>query len=405
VTTGGVVRTPNAVAPPQLARWLASVALACTGCAARADVLRLDVGTSAQPDLSTWRREIEDVAASEPALAVGATGAELIASRLDRDQTHARVWRVPAQVSAGLALAPGVVVYGSGAQLVGLASESGGPLWSVPSRETVVLAAAASPDWTALSLAGRQGARSIAVYDRQGHEHLQIEAEAGLGTPALLGTTLLAPFGAGEVAAIDVVTASELGSARLGSGLLDALHTSQGWFFGGPPWVALKPADAPAYTLPRRPLPSRVQSGPESPARGRRDDVTRLYVRPTRTPDSERDDVYMATYGRIAFGMDRQQGALGWVVALPARALAARAVESGFLVCDESGSVRLLEPRSGHVERQWQLVRQRRLTLGEPALSACALDGERVLGADPRAAGSRGGAPPPRLPDPAAGGG
>jgi hypothetical protein len=366
--------------------WLVALALGCAACASQTDVLRLDVSAGARAGQSTWRRELDDAHVSAPGLAVGATGDALIALRLDREQADAHAWQLPASVSGEPALAPGLVVFVSGTQFVGAASDSGRRLWSVPAQDAALLAATASPDWTALLVADHQGERKIIVYDRQRRAHLQIEAEGGLGTPALLGTTLLAPSGDGQVSGIDVAAARELGSAQLGSRLLHALHTSEGWFFGGPPWVAVKSPQAPPYALPRRPLPGRLQTGPEPLVRGRREDVTRLYVRPTLTSDPERDDIYMATFGRIAFGMDRQQGALVWVVVLPARALAARLVDAGLVVCDESGSVRLLAPHTGHVERQWLLIRQRRMTLGEPVLGACALDGDSVLGADAKGA-------------------
>src|SRR5690606_31979221 len=132
-------------------------------------------------------------------------------------------------------------------------------------------------------------------------------------------------------------------------------------------------------SLPRRPLPGDVSAavpgalGPASGAPGTSaaakghagsGDVTRLYVQPKRAgADAGSPDVYMATYGRIALGLERAHGALEWVVALPGRALAALAVEGGFVVCDDSGGVRWLDAESGRVLRFWQLARHRRITL------------------------------------------
>jgi outer membrane protein assembly factor BamB len=184
---------------------------------------------------------------------------------------------------------------------------------------------------------------------------------------------------------------------------LHALWWDDALFFGGPPWVELTEGGAPAYSLPRRPLPGSVMgplpdaavssspsNGALGPAIGA--DVTRLYVQPVPASSmaaaSGAGDHYMATYGRIAFGLDRERGALEWVLALPGRALAALAIDGRFIVCDDSGGVRLLSSATGRVERFWQLARQRRITLGEPTLAACALAPGAVLGSDPDAAAS-----------------
>jgi hypothetical protein len=326
------------------------------------------------------------------ALAVGASTDELIGARLDRAPTDARPWRTEIAASAPLLLAPGIVVFGSGHQLVALSSESGRRLWAMPARGASALASSADADQTALLLNDRWGRRWIAVYDRAARERLRVSADAALGAPALLGGTLLVPTGEGYVSAIDLATSAERARIRLGSLPLQPLWFEDRLLFGGPPWVEAA-RDAPGYSLPRRPLPEPVRNGPgepSMPSAGKRPvDATRVYIAPAARAASagaDARDIYMATYGRIAFGLEREHGTLQWVIALPGRVLSAAAVAGGFAVCDDSGSVRLLAAQTGHVERQWQLLRERRVALGEPTLMACALSSGRVRWPDPDAA-------------------
>jgi outer membrane protein assembly factor BamB len=383
--------------------------LACCACAPSPDTLELGVSApGALASAAAFRQTIEgrsnagpssaQANANEPsALAVGASADELIGARLDRPPKEARQWRIALTVSSPPVLAPGVVVFASGKELVALAPESGQRLWAVPARGAGLLAATADGEHTALLLGDGRGRRWIGVYDRAARERLRVTAAGELGAPALLGGALLVPSGDGYVSAVDVGAGTELARIRPASAPVNALWMHGTLFFGGPPWLQLG-REAPAYALPRRPLPEPVRSTLASlsmPSAGARpEDATRLYVDPTHA-DGE-PALYMATYGRIALGLEREHGTLAWVLALPGRVLAAAAVSGGFAVCDDSGSVRLISAHSGRIERQWQLLRERRITLGEPTLSACAISSGGVLGPDPEGAES---APPEPLLD------
>lgn len=342
---------------------------------------------------------------AEPALAIAATPDELIAARLDRSPKDARTWRSPLDEGAAQpVLTSGLVVVGSARSLRGFDPEDGRQLWRLPAHGRVLLAATSDAERLALLEIDRRGRRSIAVYAHRANgtprERLRVTASGALGTPALLNGTLLVPWGEGHLSALDVDAETELGRVRLGSEPLHALWWESSLFFGGPPWVELTPGGAPPYALPRRPLPGMVVgplpdaagssspsgAGATGPAIGA--DVTRLYVQPATAATGGADDAgahYMATYGRIAFGLEREHGALAWVLALPGRALAAAPVAGGFVVCDDSGGVRVLSSATGRIRRFWQVVRQRRVTLGEPTLSGCALAPGVVLAADPEA--------------------
>jgi outer membrane protein assembly factor BamB len=384
---------------------------------------------------------------AEPAFTVMATSDELIAARLDRPSKDARIWRAaldegpaqpaltpglvgetrcyltePRRVSPDVEEGPSaecpigsgstcpspaqrgrgepgtnlghevLVVVGSQRSLRAFDAKDGRQRWRQSAQDRVLLAATSDAERLALLEVDRRGRRSIGVYARNAsgapRERLRITASSELGMPALLNGTLLVPWGAGQLSALDVDAEVELGRVRLGNEPLHALWWGGALFFGGPPWVELTPGGAPPYTLPRRPLPAPAM-GPLPDAAGSAD-VTRLYVQPASIPRagdaSEARGHYMATYGRIAFGLEREQGALAWVLALPGRALAAVAIDDGFIVCDDSGGVRVLSSATGRVQRFWQIARQRRITLGEPLLSACALAPGVVLPADPQQA-------------------
>lgn len=406
----------RAARSPLLASLAACAGLACAGLACSTAPNTLELGTNSPvrtlSDVAALRAVIAARAGESapappagPAFAVVATPDELIAARLDRSPKDARSWRsaLGGEAAALALLSADLVVVGSPRSVRGFDAHDGRQLWRLPARDRVLLAATSDAEQLALLEVDRRGRRSLEVYARSANgaprERLRVTASGVLGRPALSSGTLLAPWGDGYLSALDVGAEKELARARLGEEPLNALWWGGALFFGGPPWVELTPGGAPPYGLPRRPLPGTLMGPlpdaalPSSPAGagtmgpGIGADVTRLYVQPA--PVSAAGGAgahYMATYGRVAFGLEREQGALAWVLALPGRVLASVAVEGGFVVCDDSGGVRLLSSATGHIERFWQLARQRRITLGEPALSACALAPGSVLGADAGAA-------------------
>jgi hypothetical protein len=369
---------------------LAALGCAVAGCAARHDTLLLGVTPPSAPAAaSTWRADVwrrglaDRPPSSGAALAVGASDEEIIGARLDVAQRDARQWRLEIEVASGPVLTRDAVLLGSGTRLVALSPETGQPRWERPAPGDVLAASRGSRS-LALLFDDRRRRRWIGVYDDAGREQLRVGATpelgatAPLGAPTLLGGTLLVPFGAGALVAIDVASQRMLGRVELGQTLLQPLWSSGTLFFGGPPWTALAPG-LPVYDLPRRPLPG------ESSTPAAASEPARLYVHPERASEPAETDVYMVTYGRLSIGLTRERGSLAWVSAAAGRVLAAASVDGGFLVCDESGGVRWLSERSGHVAQKWQLTRRRRVTLGEPALRACALSVGRVLAPEPSA--------------------
>ncbi|HWO10262.1 MAG TPA: PQQ-binding-like beta-propeller repeat protein [Polyangiaceae bacterium] len=364
---------PSCPPRPRRAALRATALIACLACGAQPALVQLRAAPERAPtNGGAWAdaaRAAASAHAEASSLVLAAGAGELLATELLPNLDAVERWRVRAEVRGTPALAAERVLYVERGRIVALDARDGARRWALDARDASLLAAAASANRTALLSSDRAGRRSIAICDDSGRERLRVVADAVLGAPTLLGSLLLAPFGDGNVAAIDVESGAERGRARLGVRALDALLTPDGLFFGGPPWLRLD-GGAP-YALPRRPLPGPLASGSEPPSPGH--DVTRLHVRPTRAASPAAGDIYMASYGRIVLGLEREHGNLVWVAAVPGRVLAAENVGSGLLVCDESGGLRLFAAHTGGLVREWRLVQPPRQSLGEAALVACAL--------------------------------
>jgi outer membrane protein assembly factor BamB len=361
--------------------WLLVANLAGLACAGGPERLRLANPDETLATDAAWRAALGEAqpvsAPSSPALVVGASSREVIAARLDRNLRDADKWHVEAPVTAGPVLASERVFFSSGRDVRVLAADDGQARGSLAAPGMLLLAAAVRGGSTALLLADPRGQRTLSVYDAQSRERLRVSADGPLGAPAFFGDVLLVPWANGYLSAVDVSGARERARVRVGESLVHALSLGGALFFGGPPWVEPANPGAASYSLPRRPLPEPIDAGPLATTPGAAE-PTRLVVEPQAAAGS----IYMATFGRVAFGLEQEHGALVWVTALPGRALAAVAVTAGFLVCDESGSVRWLSERTGRVERSWQLVRQRRITLGDKTLIGCALSPGLLLPAE-----------------------
>jgi outer membrane protein assembly factor BamB len=359
-------------------------------CSAHPPLLRLASTPAHAGGESAWQGQValvdaaiageRDRAGGTSSLALAARGSSLVATELEAGGATRERWRVRAEI-IGAPVLPSwprssaqpeaLVLYGDRNEIVALSAAQGTRRWALPARGRTLLAASSSGGRTALLTSDRTGRRALSLCDADGRERLDVVADASLGTPALIGDVLLAPFGDGNVAAIDAAAGVERARSRLGARPLHALRTGDGLFFGGPPWLALDGA-AP-IVVPRRPLPGVVlgPSEPEPPQPPA--DVTRLYVPTSAAAQPASGGTYMATYGRIALGLEREHGSLLWVVALQGRALAGALVPEGLLVCDDSGALRLLAARSGNVAQRWQLLRRPRTSFGESALAGCAL--------------------------------
>ena len=247
---------------PPLARvvWRAALASLCLACSTQPPLLRLTTTPDQLTAESAWRALVAEVDASvaaeptsgapAPSLAVTARADELLASTLEPNGASVVRWRVPTEVVDAPVLATsaassgrpdGLVLYADRDEIVALSASDGARRWAIRARGRTLLAATRSAGRTALLTSDRSGRRALSLHDGAGRERFDVVADGGLGTPALIGDVLLAPFGDGNVAAIDAVQGSERGRARIGVAPLNALRTAEGWFFGGPPWLARSP--------------------------------------------------------------------------------------------------------------------------------------------------------------------
>jgi hypothetical protein len=355
--------------------------LGASACAGSADTLRLLANERERlVDMPAFVQQLGPVRpADASAIAVGSRDDELVGLRWDPDNSNGGAqpsWRRAAAVTQPAIVAGEVVVFGEGTRFAALDAASGEPLWSSPARGAELIAVADDGAFTALTLHHpRTNTRSLAVLDRRGDELLELEADAQPGAPALLRGTLLVPWGA-FISAVDVSYRAEVARARMDIPFQHVTWVLGGLFLGGPPWIELGVTPSPPYVLARRPLPGRVHAGPER-VLGPDADVTRLYVQPRAlegggAPPTS-GDIYLATYGRIAMGIDARQGALQWVLALPGRALAGAPLPGAFAVCDETGVLRVLEAVGAG--QRWQARLAEPPRRARAALTACSLVG------------------------------
>jgi outer membrane protein assembly factor BamB len=112
--------------------------------------------------------------------------------------------------------------------------------------------------------------------------------------------------------------------------------------------------------LPDRELPGAprwMRPGSDTPllAAAAHDQV-RLYARPTASGAAAvSGGRYVATYFRVAIGLDATSGAIAWAHAHDAEILGGSAYEGGFALCDAKGSVTFLDARDGRVTGQVEL--------------------------------------------------
>ncbi len=305
---------------------------------------------------------------AEPvAIAVGSDSAGVWGLRLDAS-SEAAPWRHEAAVTQPPVVDTDITVFGEGPRLAALQAGSGERLWSIDAGGAQVLAVAGSAASSALLLFDpRRDRRWLSFVDGSGAETARVDAESDLGIPAAWRGHWLVPWGRSFVSALDDAGV-ELGRARHDGMAIEATRQSGDLLFGGPPWMAL--SSGMTIELPRRPLPGRVASSPEL-AHPHDPTLTRLHVLRGDTRDAA--IIFMATFGRFAIGFDGATGALLWVQVLPGRALAGAVLDGGFALCDASGTVRIIAPRTGRVAARSALARARRSGLPEPTLQGCAL--------------------------------
>ncbi len=311
-------------------------------------------------------RSIADVqrrlaSASLPAgtpLAVGVTDQGLTAALLDGSGGK---WKHEGAVDGRPAITGDVVVVAGGGKITALDAKGGKPLWAIPSDGRAVRGAGDDGKTTVVSLGMASGGGSLVVaVDRSGSVLQRFEPEVDVGSPAVLGGVIFAPWGNQYVSAIDVGSGDEIGRLLLRDKVSHAKNLGGKLFFGELSLVRFdeRVGQSAAGGARRAQLPERelagtpVWLGPGAevppPVAGAPDKI-RLYARPGDGADDLgfADERFVATYFRVVVGLNSKDGALRWVRTLPHDAIAGDAGQTGFAICDEKGKVWLLGSRAG----------------------------------------------------------
>lgn len=256
----------------------------------------------------------------------------------------------------------GSVVVGIGAgELFALDAKTGKRLWA---RRAGGLLRGAGDDGktTVVSLMSTtgQGTTVLAI----GHDGVvirQIEDQAAIGVPAVVGTWAFLPWQGQYVTVYDLLQGKETARVLSRTQVSRAFTQGGAVFFGEAGVTRLDDKirfaprnQATTVTLPARELPGQprwLKAGTDVPlvSSGAHDKVG-LYARPAASGAAAIEGGrFAATYYKIAAGFDAQQGRLGWAYAHDAEFLAGGAYAGGFVLCDASGKVVFLDAKNGGV--------------------------------------------------------
>lgn len=256
-----------------------------------------------------------------------------------------------------------VVVGAGGGEVFALSSATGKLLWKHPLSGASLVSAGSDGRTTALVLS-RATRSALWFVDREGNVSQQLETEKLLGVPAVLGGIAFVPWDSQYVSAIDTASGEEVARVVVREKVSRALTIGGELYFGEAAFVrfdhAIRLASGGGAT--RIVVPAREQAGTPRlflpgaqsvPAAANAYDRVRLFARPA--PRNEQPGLdanhFYATYIRLVLGFDAG-GKLAWVHTHPKEIAGGEAVAQGLLLCDEDGSIDVLDARTGHAIRQ-----------------------------------------------------
>lgn len=335
----------------------ASIAAGCGGpqtAGAAFDASWVDDGGAAMA--AVQQRLAQTPIAAGADVAVGIVGAStLVGVSLDGGAR----WTFEHPLDGRPSLAGSVVVGLGGGELFALDARTGNPLW----RRTVTGRLRGAGDdgkTTIVSLIPKSGRGStVLAIRRDGSVAREIEDEARIGVPTVVGDVAFLPWQG------QYVTAYDLGEGREIARVVLRTQTSHAFASGGTLFFAEAGATrfdekireasagrASTVMLPARELPGVPRwygSGIDAPAlRPSAADKIRLYARPAaRGAPGIENGRFAATYYRIAVGLDAKSGQLGWVHSHDADFVGGAAYPGGFALCDAKGKVTFLEVKRG----------------------------------------------------------
>jgi outer membrane protein assembly factor BamB len=259
-----------------------------------------------------------------------------------------------------------VVVAEGGGELFCLDAASGRKLWGRDVGSLAMRGAGDDGKVTVVSLKGAQTALVLAI-SRDGAVVRQVDAPDTVGVPAMFGGYAFVPWSYQYVSVLDLSSGDEAGRVLARGKVSHAFTASGALFFGEQDLFRfderIKDASrnhATRISLPQRELPGTPslmasgedKIGPVATAL----DKTRMYAHPSSGEpiafDAQR---FYGTYFRLAMAFDTHSTKLAWVYSGKVELLSAAAGPSSFVVCNEDGSVVILDARTGGMERELSL--------------------------------------------------
>ncbi|MGK4008606.1 PQQ-binding-like beta-propeller repeat protein [Sorangium sp. So ce1036] len=294
-------------------------------------------------------------------------------------------WTFAHPLDARPAVAGSVVVGLGQGELFALDARTGRLLWTRNAGGRL-RGAGDDGETTVVSLVSTTGSTSVVLaIGHDGMVQRQIEDDAAIGVPAVVGRHALLPWHGRYVTVFDLQTGGEVARGVFQAPVSHAFLSGGAVFFGGASAatrldgaIGLGAAGrASTVALPERGLPGApvwMADGTEVlPPVASASDRARLYARPrARGAAGVEGGRFAATYLRIAAGFDARSGALAWVHVADADLLGGAAYAGGFALCDARGEVTLLDARRGTVAR--------RASLGQP-VAACVVQADGLTAA------------------------
>lgn len=286
-------------------------------------------------------------------------------------------WTYSHALSDRPSVAGGVVVGLGGGELFALDALTGKELWR---REVGGRLRGVGDDGKTTVVSLRQGTGKgsvVLAVRRDGSVQRQIEDDAAIGVPAVLGRHAFLPWKGQYVSVFDLDEGREVARALLRSQTSHAFTVGGALYFGEVGATRLDEqigaahrAGATTFALPARELPGAPRwltagAEPRAPSWTAADKI-RLVARPDGAAAT--DARFAATYYRLALGLDARSGALAWVSTHDADFMGGAQYPGGFALCDAAGRVLFLDATSG--------AEQSRLELGEKAVELCVVQAD-----------------------------
>jgi outer membrane protein assembly factor BamB len=291
-------------------------------------------------------------------------------------------WKLDHELHGRPALAGSVLVAAGGGEIFAVDARRGKLLWSRPSGGRI-RGAGDDGTTTVVSLIPGAGLGSVVLaIARDGSVVRQIEDDAVIGVPAVVGDAVFLPWQGRYLSIYDLLSGEERARAELRD------PVSRAFAVGGAVFVGERSATrfderialgarggATTIELPR-PAPALagdpVWMRPGSDWLTREADAgdkVRLYARPAPQGTNVDSGRFVATSFRMARGLDARTGAPVWEHAHEADFLGGAAYRGGFALCDARGEVTFLDAATGAVRG--------RVALGQP-VEACLVQADAL---------------------------